>query len=64
MNYRKKAKEGETVSLECKICESDFLAITGTKEYELQICYRCFMNGMAETYLTHNPIDKNDKGKR
>lgn len=39
MNYRKKAKEGETVSLECKICESDFLAITGTKEYELQMFY-------------------------
>ncbi|MCA1064695.1 hypothetical protein QTG56_24095 (plasmid) [Rossellomorea sp. AcN35-11] len=35
----------KTVSIECKSCESDFLAITGTKEYRLQICHRCFMNG-------------------
>ncbi|WP_341272668.1 HAD family hydrolase [Bacillus cereus] len=44
-------KKNETVSCECKSCESDFLAITGTKEFELKICYRCFMNGMAESYL-------------
>lgn len=30
-----------------KGCESDFLAIIGTKEHEFQICYRCFLSGMA-----------------
>ncbi|WP_186314992.1 hypothetical protein [Bacillus thuringiensis] len=44
-------KKNETVSCECKSCECDFLAITGTKEFELKICYRCFLNGMAESYL-------------
>ncbi len=52
----------KTVSLECKSCESDFLAITGTKEHKLQICYRCFLNGMAETYLKYNPLE-NKNGK-
>lgn len=41
----------ETVGLECRSCKSDFLAIKGTKEYEEKICYRCFLNGMACTYL-------------
>ncbi|MGA5675863.1 hypothetical protein ACPCKQ_28980 [Bacillus bombysepticus] len=44
-------EKNKTVSCECKSCESDFLAITGTKEFELKICYRCFLNGMAESYL-------------
>lgn len=52
----------KTVSLECKSCESDFLAITGTEEYKLQICYRCFLNGMAETYMNQNLVEeKSDK---
>ncbi|PFQ95908.1 hypothetical protein COK32_18325 [Bacillus cereus] len=43
--------KNETVSCECKSCECDFLAITGTKEFELKICYRCFLSGMADSYL-------------
>lgn len=58
---KKHYKEGmymeRTVSLECRSCESDFLAITGTDEYIHQICYRCFMNGMAETYLEEKDIE-------
>lgn len=44
-------KKNETVSCECKSCDCDFLAITGTKEFNLKICYRCFLNGLAESYL-------------
>jgi len=48
-------KQNETVrteSCECKCCGSDFLALTDTKEFKLKICYRCFMNGLADSYLT------------
>lgn len=45
-----------TKSLECRSCKSNFLAIPDTKEYELHICYRCFLNGLADSYLSefHN----------
>lgn len=47
----------KTVSLECKSCESDFLAILETDEHKLQICYRCFLNGMADIYLKNNSVN-------
>jgi len=47
----------KTVSVECLSCESDFLALTNSKEYELQICYRCFLNGMADSYMKRNGIE-------
>jgi len=47
----------ETKSLECKSCGSDFLALTDTKEFKLKICYRCFMNGLADSYLEENKED-------
>lgn len=46
-----------TVSLECRSCESDFLAFTNSKEFELKICYRCFLNGMADSFLKRETND-------
>lgn len=47
----------KAVSLECLSCESDFLALTNSKEYELNICYRCFFNGMADSYMKRIGIE-------
>jgi len=47
----KKNKTVKTESCECVSCGCDFLAYTDTKEYKLKICYRCFMNGLADSYL-------------
>lgn len=42
----------KTESCECKSCNCDFLTFTNTREFKLKICYRCFRNGLAESYLT------------
>jgi len=43
----------ETESCECKSCGCDFLAFTDTREYKIKVCYRCFLNGLADLYLAN-----------
>lgn len=47
----------KTESCECKICGCDYLAFANTKEFKVKICYRCFMNGLADSFLA----EKQDK---
>lgn len=46
----KKKDAVRTESCKCKSCGCDYLAFTNTKEFKLKICYRCFMNGMANHF--------------
>lgn len=50
----------KSIPLECRSCTSDFVAVVGTREYQLQICYRCFLNGMAEFYLNESQHGEDD----